>query len=74
MPKSLHTACLAPCELISAIDHCDSMPKFDKLFDRPLSGKYLICGGDAFEEWEKKLIELHFLIAHSVPVKCDLNR
>lgn len=46
---------------ITALDDCKNIPKFDRLFERPFSGKYLICGGNAFEEWEKKLIDLHFL-------------
>ena len=46
---------------ITSIDDCENLPKFDKLFDRPFPGKYHFCGGSAFEEWEKELIELHFL-------------
>ena len=45
----------------SAIDGCDSLPKFDALFDRPFSGMYMFRGGKAFEEWEEKLYEMHFL-------------
>ena len=33
---------------ITALDDCENLPKFDKLFDRPFSGKYLMRGGEAF--------------------------
>lgn len=46
----------------TAIDGCDSLPKFDPLFDRPFPGMYLFRGGQMFEEWEKKLKQTHFLI------------
>lgn len=45
----------------TAIDGCENLPKFDKIFDKPFPGKYMIRGGDAFHEWEEKLYELHFL-------------
>ena len=45
----------------SAIDGCDSLPKFNTLFDRPFPGMYMFRGGKAFEEWEEKLYEMHFL-------------
>ena len=38
---------------ITALDDCENLPKFDRLFDRPFSGKYQMLGGDAFREWEK---------------------
>lgn len=41
---------------ITAIDECENLPKFDKLFDvHAFPGKYLFRGGDAFHEWEEKL-------------------
>ena len=52
MPVYVHT---------TAIDHCDNMPKFDKLFDRPFSGKYMICGGELFQKEEEVLRRLHFI-------------
>lgn len=55
VPTMLHT---------TAIDGCDNLPKFNKIFDRPFSGKYLFRGGDAFCEWEEKLYELHYLNRH----------
>ena len=45
----------------TAIDGCDSLPKFDSLFDRPFPGLYLFRGGQVFEEWEEKLKQMHFL-------------
>ena len=45
----------------TALDHCDKMPKFDKLFDRPFSGKYMICSEKMFENNEKELRRLHFI-------------
>ena len=45
----------------SAIDHCDNMPKFDRLFDRPFSGKYMFCGGEMFHNQEEELRRLHFI-------------
>ena len=45
----------------SAIDHCDNMPKFDRLFDRPFSGKYMFCGGEMFLNQEEELRRLHFI-------------
>ncbi|MBR5687341.1 MAG: hypothetical protein IKX36_05225 [Prevotella sp.] len=44
----------------TAIDGCEHLPKFDTLFGRPFPGKYLFRGGEAFDEWEEKLKELHF--------------
>ena len=46
---------------MTSVDGCEHLPKFDKLFDRPFKGKYLFRGGEAFDDWEKELIELHFL-------------
>ena len=46
---------------ITALDNCENIPKFDKLFDKPFPGKYQMRGGEAFREWEQKLIELHFI-------------
>ena len=46
---------------ITALDDCEYLPKFDKLFDKPFKGKYMMRGGEAFREWEQKLIDLHFL-------------
>lgn len=40
---------------ITALDDCENLPKFDKLFDKPFKGKYLMRGGDAFHEWEDEL-------------------
>lgn len=45
----------------TAIDHCDNMPKFDRLFDRPFTGKYMICGGELFRKEEEELRRLHFI-------------
>lgn len=47
---------------ITAIDGCDNLPKFDRIFDKPFPGKYQIRGGEAFREWEEELYRLHFLI------------
>lgn len=47
---------------ITAIDECENLPKFDKLFDvHAFPGKYLFRGGDAFHEWEEKLYEMKYL-------------
>lgn len=46
---------------ITAIDGCDNLPKFDRIFDKPFPGKYQIRGGEAFREWEEELYRLHFL-------------
>ena len=46
---------------ITALDGCKSLPKFDKIFDKPFPGKYMMRGGDAFREWEEELCRLHFL-------------
>ena len=40
---------------ITALDDCENLPKFDKLFDKPFKGKYLMRGGDAFREWEDEV-------------------
>ena len=45
----------------TALDFCDNMPKFDRLFDRPFSGKYLFCGGELFKKNEEELRQLHFI-------------
>ena len=37
---------------ITALDDCEHLPKFDRLFDRPFPGKYLFRGGEAFRKWE----------------------
>lgn len=46
---------------ITALDDCENIPKFDRLFDRPFPGKYLFRGGEAFHEWEEDLRKNHFL-------------
>ena len=46
---------------ITALDECENLPKFDKLFERPFSGKYLFRGGEAFRQWEEDLHRQHFL-------------
>ena len=46
---------------ITAVDDCQNLPKFDKLLDRPFSGRYLFRGGEAFREWEEELNRLHYL-------------
>ncbi len=46
---------------ITALNDCNGLPKFDRLFDFPFSGKYLIRGGDMFKKWENDLIQSHFL-------------
>lgn len=40
---------------ITALDDCENLPKFDRLFDKPFQGKYLMRGGEAFHEWEEHL-------------------
>ena len=47
---------------ITAVDDCEQLPKFSKIFDRPFPGKYLFRGGAAFSEWEESLYQNHFLI------------
>ena len=37
----------------TAVDGCENLPKFDRLFDRPFPGLYLICGGEIFQKWEE---------------------
>lgn len=44
---------------ITALDDCENLPKFDKLFDKPFKGKYLMRGGEAFREWEDE-VHRHF--------------
>ena len=46
---------------ITALNDCEGLPKFDRLFDFPFSGKYLIRGGEMFDKWEDDLIRSHFL-------------
>ena len=47
---------------ITAVDDCNSLPKFDKIFDvHFFPGKYLFRGGEAFREWEEKLYEMKLL-------------
>lgn len=46
---------------ITSIDHCDGLPKFDRIFDHPFLGKYMFRGGDAFWELEQNLREMRFL-------------
>ena len=46
---------------ITALDSCENLPKFDRLFDKPFPGKYQIRGGEAFREWEEELYRLRFL-------------
>ena len=40
---------------ITALDDCENLPKFNKLYDKPFKGKYLMRGGDAFREWEDEV-------------------
>ena len=47
---------------ITALNDCDGLPKFDRLFDFPFSGKYLFHGGEIFKKWEEDLIRTHFLV------------
>lgn len=46
---------------ITALDDCANLLKFDKLFDKPFKGKYLMRGGEAFLEWEEDLRRQHFI-------------
>lgn len=46
---------------ITAVDDCKHLPKFDRIFDKPFPGKYLMRGDDSFREWEEDLHRLHFL-------------
>ena len=46
---------------ITALDDCENLPKFDKLFDKPFKGKYLMRGGESFREWEENLRQQHFI-------------
>lgn len=47
---------------ITAVNDCENLPKFDKIFDvHFFPGRYLFRGGDAFHEWEEKLYEMKFL-------------
>lgn len=46
---------------ITAINDCKNLPIFDKLFERPFTGKYLFRGGEAFHQWEDDLHERPFL-------------
>ena len=46
---------------ITAVDDRKGLPKFDKIFDKPFPGKYLMRGGEAFHEWEEQLYQLHIL-------------
>jgi hypothetical protein len=46
---------------VTAIDGCENLPMFDRLFDKPFPGKYQMRGGEAFREWEEELYRLHFL-------------
>ncbi|GEM_PF-6793599 len=45
----------------TAVDGCENLPKFDRLFDRPFPGLYLIRGGEIFQTWEDDLRKHHFL-------------
>ncbi len=46
---------------LTAFDACERFPKFDRIFDRPFSGKYLMRGGQIFKKWEDDLRKDHFL-------------
>ena len=47
---------------ITAVDDCEKLPKFDKIFDTHFfPGKYLFRGSEAFHEWEEKLYEKKLL-------------
>ncbi len=46
---------------ITAVDDCKNLPKFDSIFDKPFPGKYLMRGGDSFQQWEDDLRKYHFL-------------
>ena len=46
---------------ITAIDCCENLPKFDRIFDKPFQGKYQIRGGEAFREWEEELCQINCL-------------
>ena len=46
----------------TAVDGCENLPKFDRLFDRPFPGLYLICGGEIFQKWEENLRKDYFII------------
>ena len=46
---------------ITAVDDCKNLPKFDSIFDMPFPGKYLMRGGDSFQQWEDDLRKYHFL-------------
>lgn len=45
----------------TAIYGCKSLPEFDRIFDKPFPGKYLIREDEAFHEWEEKLYQLNLL-------------
>lgn len=46
---------------LTAVDGCENLPKFDRIFDRPFPGLYLIRGGEIFQTWEDDLRKHHFL-------------
>lgn len=46
---------------LTAVDGCENLPKFDRIFDRPFPGLYLIRGGEIFQKWEDDLRKDHFL-------------
>lgn len=46
---------------ITAIDDCKNLPKFDRIFDKPFHGKYLMRGGESFKQWEDGLRKDHYL-------------
>ncbi|QYR11103.1 hypothetical protein [Prevotella sp. Rep29] len=47
---------------ITAVDDCERLPKFDRIFDRPFPGLYLMRGGEIFQTWEENLRKDHFII------------
>ena len=47
---------------ITAVDDCERLPKFDRIFDRPFPGLYLMRGGEIFQKWEENLRKDHFII------------
>ena len=46
----------------TAIDDCKNLPKFDRILDRPFTGKYLIRGDEIFQRWEDDLRKTHFIL------------
>lgn len=59
---------------ITALDDCEDLPKFDKLFDKPFKGKYLMCGGEAFHEWEDELRRQNYIFNKLIEVAPDTKK